>query len=182
MRQLPIARDENDGQISARRTVNKESHDMDILDRLLGHNISAIDALLERSQALTDAELGRKFDIGLGSVRQTIHHIFENIEWWTDLMNAVPARDLAADALTFDGLSVRFRTVSAQFAEVARRKVREGTLDEHWPARSDQEETHSYGNTIVHVITHAAHHRSQWLYMLKQLGVGQLPMAQALRW
>jgi uncharacterized damage-inducible protein DinB len=155
---------------------------MDMLDRLLSHNTSMFATVLVRSRELSDAELDHKFEIGLGSVRQTIHHMIQNIEWWTDLMNAVPARKYGEDSLTLDGLSARFRTVSAQFADVGKRKDQQGALDEHWPPRNDQTETHSYGNTVVHVLTHAVHHRSQWLYMMKQLGVEQLPVAQALRW
>ena len=155
---------------------------MDILDRLLGHNNSAIQTLLECSRTLTDPELDCTFDIGLHSVRLTVNHIVQNIEWWTDLMNGASARGLIGDGLTLDGLSARFRRVSAQFEEVARRKNREGALDEHWRPRADQVETHSYGNTIVHVITHAAHHRGQWIYMLKRLEVEEMPIAQALTW
>ena len=54
-------------------------------------------------------------------------------------------------------------------------------LDEHWPARPDQNETHRYGNMIVHVITHGAHYRSQSMQMLKRLGL-QVPVTQAPRW
>jgi len=156
---------------------------MDILDRLLGHNSTAFRQLLELSRGLSEEQLDRKFPIGLGSVRATIHHILESFEWWTDLMLGKARRKLAEDAMTLGGLEARFEKVSAELAEVARRKQREGKLDEHWAARPpEQEETHDYGNTVVHALTHAAHHRAQWMFLLKQLGVEGIPTAQALRW
>ncbi len=157
---------------------------MDILDRLLAHNISALNKLIEQSCRLTDAQLDQEFDIGLKTVRATIDHIIDNIEWWTDLMNGVPQRTfekLGEDALMLDGFAKRLELVAPQFAEVARRTQAEGRLDETWQARADQPDTYTYGNTIIHVITHSAHHRGQLMYMHKKLGV-EVMTAQALSW
>lgn len=158
---------------------------MDLLDRLLAHNEWTTERLIEQSRGLTDAQLEQPFDIGLKTVRVTIDHIIENIEWWTDLMNAHPRRSfrtLGADPLTLDGFGKRLGRVAPQFAEVARRVQAEGRLDDTWPTREGFSESYSYGNTIIHVITHSAHHRAQLMYMLKSLGVKDVIMAQALSW
>lgn len=158
---------------------------MDILDRLLAHNAWTTNKLIEQSRGLTDSQLDQKFDIGLKTVRATIDHIIESMEWWTDLMNGLPQRSfetLDEDPMSLAGFTKRLELVAIQFAEVARRIQAEGQLDEKWQARDDQPEPFNYGTTIIHVITHSAHHRAQLMYMLKQLGVAHVIMAHALSW
>jgi uncharacterized damage-inducible protein DinB len=156
---------------------------MDILDRFLEHNAWATMRLIEQSRSLTELELDQQFDIGLRTVRATTDHIIENIEWWTDLMNAAPPRtfeNLGEDPMTLDGFAKRLAVVTAEFANVARLKQAHGQLDDHWPERIDQTKSYTYCTTVVHVLTHAAHHRGQWMYMLKRLGVRDVIVAQAL--
>ena len=158
---------------------------MDILERLLAHNTWTIGRLIEQSRALTDAQLDQEFDIGLRTVRASIDHILNNIEWWTDLMNGLPQRTfdhLGEDFMTLDGFTKRLELVASEFAAVARERQSNGRLDEKWVTREDQPTAFSYGTTVVHVITHSAHHRSQWMYMLKRLGVPDVIMGDALSW
>ncbi len=125
---------------------------MDILDRLLAHNAWTTNKLIEQSRGLTEAQLDQEFDVGLKTVRATIDHIIENIEWWTDLMNGLPQRtfeNLGEDDMTLAGFARRLELVAPQFAEVARRVQTEGRLDEAWQARADQPTTFDYGNTII---------------------------------
>jgi uncharacterized damage-inducible protein DinB len=82
--------------------------------------------------------------------------------------------------MTLDGFANRLAVVAPEFAKVARLKQAHGQLDDRWPERADQTESYSYCTTIVHVLTHAAHHRGQWMYMLKRLGVRDVIVAQAL--
>jgi DinB family len=77
---------------------------------------------------------------------------------------------------------VRLEIVALQFAEVAHQQQTDGLLDEKWQGRDDQPTSFSYGTTIVHVITHSAHHRAQLMYMLKCLGVPDVIMGDALAW
>jgi uncharacterized damage-inducible protein DinB len=158
---------------------------MDLLDRLLVHNEWTTHKLIEQSRGLSDAQLDEPFDIGLKTVRATLHHIIESVEWWTDLMNAQPQRsfdNLGIDPMTLDGFERRLERVVPQFAEVARCVQAKGNLDQVWPMREGFPETYSYGTTIIHVLTHSAHHRAQLMYMLKRLGVEDVIMAQALSW
>jgi uncharacterized damage-inducible protein DinB len=158
---------------------------MDILERLLAHNSWTIGRLIEQSSDLTNAQLDQEFDIGLRTVRATIDHIIDCIEWWTDLMNGLPRRSfehLGADPMTLEGFNKRLEMVAAEFALIARERQTSGRLDEKWTVRDDQPTAFSYGTTVVHVITHSAHHRSQWMYMLKCLGVPNVIMGDALSW
>ena len=158
---------------------------MDILERMLAHNAWTIGRLIEQSSDLTEAQLDQEFDIGLRTVRASIDHIIDSIEWWTDLMNGLPQRSfehLGADPMTLEGFSKRLELVAPAFAAIARERQANGRLDEEWMPREDQPKAFSNGTIIVHVITHSAHHRAQWMYMLKQLGVRDVIVAHALSW
>ena len=156
---------------------------MDLLDIFLAHNHGSTAQLIEQSSTLNDAHLDQEFDLGLRTVRATFDHIIENIEWWTDLIDHRPKRTFASlgeDPLTLTGLKIRLEVVSAEFAALARQAQAEGRLDEEWPSREDQQATYRKGTTIVHVITHGAHHRSQVIHMLKRIGVKEVIGGEAL--
>lgn len=156
---------------------------MDILDTLLEHNQRTNIRLIEQSSTLSDAQLDQEFDLGHRTVRATLDHIIENIEWWTDLMSLRSKRtfeSLSEDPLSLVGLLQRLETVSAEFAALARQVQAEGRLDDKWLPREDQNATYRNGTTIVHVITHGAHHRSQVIHMLKRLGVKVVVGGEAL--
>src|SRR5437764_14846840 len=71
---------------------------MDILDRLLGHDVWTTRQLLLRCRELSDEQLDREFDIGHRSVRATLAHIIGNMECWTDLIaQRAPRTQLLTD-------------------------------------------------------------------------------------
>lgn len=155
---------------------------MNLLDTLLAHNEGTTRRLIEQSAALSDAELDQEFDLGLRTVRLSLHHIIESMEWWTDLMNDHPQRSLDTlphDPVSLAGLQFRLDTVAEQFARIAHDAEERGRWDDHWPGREDQS-SRRYGTTLVHVLTHGAHHRSQVIHMLKRLGVQDVIWGDAL--
>jgi uncharacterized damage-inducible protein DinB len=157
---------------------------MDILDRLLAHDAWTTRQLLLRCQDLTDAQLDREFDIAHRTVRATFIHIIDNMEIWTDLISAQPQRPSGGPpGKTIPGLLSRLDAVAADLTAVATRIAREGRLDELWLDTLDNPPTKkSYGGAIAHVITHGMHHRAQLLYMLRLLGLKNLPEGDVLSW
>lgn len=156
---------------------------MDILDTLLEHNAWTTTKLLEQSRVLTDVQLDQDFDLAHRTVRKSLDHIIESMEWWTDLLLARPERTfdgLGADPLSLDGLQKRLDIVLPELADVSRRLQAEGRLDEKFPPREDWPRTYRNGATIVHVLTHGAHHRSQVIHMLRRLGVPDVIWGDAL--
>jgi|SRR5215207_10383951 len=63
---------------------------MDLLDRLLEHDRWATTHLLDLCRGLTDAQLDQPFDIGHGTLRETLDHQIPNVEFWTGLMTGQP--------------------------------------------------------------------------------------------
>jgi uncharacterized damage-inducible protein DinB len=157
---------------------------MDLLDRLLGHDAWTTRQLLLASAALTDDELDREFDIGHRSVRATFLHLVRNMDVWADLMSGKPVRPNGAPA----GRSVaamldRLERAADDLASVARAVADRNGWDERWLDRlDDPPQEKSYGGGIAHVITHSMHHRAQLLYLLRRLGVTDLPEGDVLSW
>ena len=159
---------------------------MDLLDRLLGHDTWTTRQLLLRCRGLSDEQLDREFDFGHRSVRATFLHIIRNVEVWSDLMIGRPVS--ANQAALPKGqpvpeLMARLDGAAANLASVARDVAQRGGWDERWVDVLDNPKTEkTYGGGIAHVITHSMHHRAQLLYMLRQLGVEDLPEGDVLSW
>ncbi len=155
---------------------------MPILNRLLAHNAWTTQQLLVLAQPLTDAQLDREFDLGLRTLRATFRHIIRNMEAWTDLITEQDMRP-DDDDVSISGLIRRLDTVAPQFAEIAQAIARKGRLDECFTDHFDDPPTRkTFGGAIAHVITHSMHHRAQLLYMLRRLGVSNVPEGDVLSW
>src|SRR5581483_1476620 len=102
---------------------------MDILDRYLGYETWAFRYFIERCREVSSAQLHQQFDIGHGTVHDTLAHVIGNGETWTDLMRERPVRRLPP-AETTSGHLQRFNAAMGDFADCARGLVTEGRFDE----------------------------------------------------
>lgn len=154
---------------------------MDLLDRLLGHDAWATGLLLERCRELSDAQLDRDIDIGFRTVRRTFDHLIWNMQAWGNEMAGLPMGERGGNSL--GELAARLDAAAAHLAATARDIARRVAWDETWVPLYDGEPVErTYGGTIAHVITHSMHHRAQLLYMLRVLGVKDLPEGDVLSW
>lgn len=157
---------------------------MDVLDRLLGHDAWTTRKLLELCRPLSEEQLRRRFEIGHGSLHETLTHMIGNIETWTALMAGAPVdRDVDWAKLGVDELIARHEAASAAFAALARRVRDDGRYDERWLDVLDvPPQEKSYGGAIGHVITHNMQHRGELMHMLTRLGVTGVPEGDLLSW
>ncbi len=156
---------------------------MDLLDRLLGHDFWTTRQLLDLAETLGDRQLDQDFDIGHRTVRKTFAHIIWNIECWTDLMRGLAVRPRPAANQSIKALKERHEAASAEFCQLAREVVRQNRLDDVFLDPFDEPpQEKSFGGTIVHLATHAMHHRAQLLFLLRRLGVEGLPEGDTLTW
>ena len=154
---------------------------MDLLDRLLGHDIWTTRQLLLQAQNFSPEQLDQQFEIDQRSVRQCFEHIIENIESWCDLMAARPVRDLNDDSI--EGLLQRLSAAGRDFALIAREIRREQRWDAVYTDVIDQPPTQkTYGGTIGHLITHSMHHRAQIMLMFERLGYHEHLEGDLLSW
>lgn len=160
----------------------KETTPVNLLDRLLGHDLATTRELLQLCQDLTDAQLDRPVDAGWGTVRETFDHMIGNIELWADLM-AMRVDARRSSGVSIPDLLARLERSYAEFAELAREIEAAGRLDDLWLDVLDEPPTYkSYGGAIGHVITHNMHHRAELLHMLQRLGLDNLPEGDLLGW
>jgi uncharacterized damage-inducible protein DinB len=159
---------------------------MDLLDRFLGHDAWTTRSLLMRVRKLSDEQLDREFDMGHRSVRATADHLIFNMEVWSALMarqRPDTSRGSSPDDRTVPALISRLDAAESQLKTIARAVADRGAWDELWIDMMDEPPTRkSYGGAIAHVITHSMHHRAQLLWMLKKLGLENLPEGDVLSW
>lgn len=154
---------------------------MDLLDRLLGHDAWTTRLLLLRCQECSDEQLDRRFDIGHRTIRQTLHHIISNVEVWASLMAGQQVKLHQPGSVPV--LTVRFDEASSKLSQVAHAVSERGGWDERWTDVLDTPPAEkTYGSGIAHIITHSMHHRAQLLYMLRQLGIDELPEGDVFSW
>lgn len=134
---------------------------MDLLDRLLGHDDWATTQLMELSQGLTDAQLDQPFDIGHGSLRETLNHLIFVVAFWTTLMAGQPATWERQVHRSIAELIERHDRFYATFATFARRMRDERRLDDTFVDHFGGQMT--FGGAVLHVILHNAEHRGEAL-------------------
>jgi len=159
---------------------------MDILDRLLKHDVWTTRQLLLRCRELTPQQFDQRFDAGPGSLRETFAHMIGNIEVWTDLMRGRPVRpdsEPKERAESVEGLIGRLDVAAVDFGSLARQIADEGRSDELWTDVLDDPPTQkTFGGAVAHVITHNMAHRSEVLHMLQRLGLQNLIEGDVLSW
>ncbi len=156
---------------------------MDVLDRLLAHDVWTTRQLLHAAAQLDDAHLDRRSDVDNRSLRECFLHIIKNMEVWTDLLHERPVQPRLGEQPTIDELLARLGAAGQEFAAVARKIGREGRWDDvYTDPLDDPPTTKTYGGTIAHLITHSMHHRAQAMYMLEQLGVRDHVEGDVLSW
>jgi uncharacterized damage-inducible protein DinB len=156
---------------------------MDLIERLVGHDLWTTSELLRRCRELTDARLDEDVYIDHRTVRATLAHMIWNVETWTDLMLGVPIDRSVERPETLEVLTKRHERAGERFAALARSLADDNRLEATWVDVLDDPPTEkTYGGTIAHVITHNMHHRAQLLYMLDRLGLTDLPEGDLLGW
>ncbi len=155
---------------------------MELLDRLLGHDVWTTRQLLRQCASLTDAELDRRFDVDNRTLRECFLHIIEAMEYWTaglaDRLEPLAPTD--ADAPSVTEMLTRLGNVGQAFATIARAITHEGREDEMLAVVSTDFLTR--GGTIAHLLTHSMHHRAQAMYMMEQLGLRDHIEGDVLSW
>lgn len=159
---------------------------VDLLDRLLKHDAWTTEQLLGICSGLTERDLDRRFPIGHKTLRATLTHIIANMEVWSALMAgdaALVERVRSSSDRSLEGLGRRLREAAQRLAAVAHDVRDRGGWDETWTDfLDDPPADKTYGGAVAHVLTHSMHHRAQILFMLRELGVPDLPEGDVLSW
>jgi uncharacterized damage-inducible protein DinB len=140
--------------------------------------------LLERCRSLTPQQFHQRFEIGPGSLHDTLRHIISVMRRWANrIADRPPGTPIEETPTTQtpDELLVLLDEVHRELKEVIFRVARARRFDEVMRVEFTPERF-SRGTAFVHVITHGAHHRAQVLNILRRLGLTDLPELEAIEW
>ena len=155
----------------------------DCLQILLSHDRWATTQLLGACGKLTADQFHRRFEIGPGSLHDTLTHIVGSMRAWTEtLAGQEPRPRLETDGQrrTPEQLHSLFQEAWQEFAAESRRLSLEETVTRR--TRDGKTFQITRGAVLVQVTTHGMHHRAQCLNMLRQLGVQPLPPSSVAEW
>ena len=181
-----------DGLLIARVTESPQAaaSTPDALDILLKHDAWATRQVLEACTRLPSEQWHRRFDIGPGSLHDTLTHIVGAMHRWADRLEGPPhpIRPSIEDSTQRTPAELLVLLAAAEIelvASAARARVRglETALDVTLGGTSFR---FTLGAMLVHVTTHGVHHRAQCLNMLRRLEVAgisdNLPELDVLEW
>jgi uncharacterized damage-inducible protein DinB len=153
----------------------------DPLQILLKHDRWATRQILEKCVPLSAEQFNRKFEIGPGSLHDTLTHILGAQRFWTDLLAGRPERPRLEKSAqrTPTELMNLLDEIATEFAAVAASRPLEDTVTR---IREGKTYIFTRGSVLTHVATHAMHHRAQCLNMLRHVGVSPLPPSSVTEW
>lgn len=155
----------------------------DMLEILLAHDRWASVQILDACEGLSADQFGQRFDMGPGSLHDTLTHVVGAMRTWTETLAEAELRPRPeTDGQRRTPRQIRelleesFREFSA---EVRRRPLAETVVRR---LRDGRTLTFTRGEVIAHVTTHGMHHRAQCLNMLRRLGITPLPPSSVSEW
>jgi uncharacterized damage-inducible protein DinB len=149
---------------------------------LLASNHWATANLLDACSSLSDEQFHQSFEMGPGSLHDTLTHILGAMRGWTDLLTG---RTEPRDRLEVGGkrTAAELRTLLDEIAVELADAAQAYPHDEEVSGeRGGRSYTFTRGAVITHVTTHGMHHRAQCLNMLRQLGIEPLPPSAVVEW
>jgi uncharacterized damage-inducible protein DinB len=138
------------------------------------YNDWARDRLLGLATGLTDTQLDRPFEMGEGSLRATVYHLWAAEFGWLNRWQPQTSVSYDAECVGEPATEIarRFReTTAARDAFLAR--LDDASLSGTITFRNKKGimSTFNFGDMMLHVCNHGTHHRAQALNMLRHLGV-----------
>ena len=154
----------------------------DPLEILLAHDHWASRKLLEACQTLDEDQFQQRFEMGPGSLHDTVTHMLGAMRGWGDMLAGREQRarlDQDGQRRTPAELLELLEDVCADLKASA-----QNYSPDAWVSGSRGGRTFTFlrGGVLTHVATHGMHHRAQCLNMLRQLGVAPLPPSSVLEW
>jgi predicted O-methyltransferase YrrM/uncharacterized damage-inducible protein DinB len=147
----------------------------DPLDILLEHNVWATHEVLRACSQISDSQWHQRFEIGLGSLHDTVTHIVGAMFRWADRIDG-PPRALRpcienGTRRTPIELASMLDAAARDLSDCAARARQRGLAHEMDLTLGGVAYRFTLGAMLVHVTTHGMHHRAQCLNMLRHLRV-----------
>ena len=148
---------------------------------LLAPNRWANRQMLDACAQLTHDQLHQPFEMGPGSLHNTLAHIAGSTRGWaTMLAGAEPKpRIEKGGPYTLDQLRTLFDEATQELEDALAAHPLDAIATTE---RDGKHYAFARGGVLTHVTTHAMHHRAQALNMLRHLGVDPLPHSSVADW
>jgi uncharacterized damage-inducible protein DinB len=150
------------------------------IDILLSHNLWANHQILTACAALTGGQFHQRFEIGRGSLHDTMAHVIWAMGRWTDTLVKRDARaPFDGKPRTVEELRQWHDELAAEIAVAAQMYPPAEIVT---TVRGGKNYSYTRAAVLCHVTTHGMHHRAQCLNMLRHLGVSPLPPSSVAEW
>lgn len=147
---------------------------------LLAHDRWATRNILDACAKLTPEQFHRRFEMGPGSLHDTVTHTLAAMRAWGDLLAGREQRPrLEGTRREVAELIAIHGEVADDLAASAHRYPVEEIVTR---VRDGKTYNFTRGGVLTHVTTHAMHHRAQCLNMLRHVGVTPLPASAVVEW
>jgi uncharacterized damage-inducible protein DinB len=144
--------------------------DSGITKRYFQYNDWATEQILEFAADLNDESLDRDFQMGPGSLRKTLYHLFDAERWWVGNWTTGPHPFPQTD----DGTSIS--SLGEQWKDVAKKRNEViAKIDETEAQRiveilaGGPPTKFRVGESVIHLAVHGSHHRAQLINMLRHV-------------
>ena len=155
----------------------------DPLTILLAHDRWATLQILAACEPLPPDAFARRFDLGPGSLHDTLTHMTAAMRTWTDTLAEVPLRPrIDDDGVCRSPAELRdlHEVASAALAAEAGRRPLDEMITR--TLRTGATIRLNRAAILTHVTTHGMHHRAQCLNMLRHVGVKPMPPSSVTEW
>ena len=153
----------------------------DPVEILAATNRWATQNIIKACRGLSEEQLHQRFEMGVGTLHDTIVHILQAMRGWSDLLAGRSQRPPleGKSKHTVDELSAMLAEISGDFESLARSHPVDEIVSGE---RGGKQYSFTRGTVITHVTTHGMHHRAQCLNMLRHLGIDPLPPSAIVEW
>jgi AraC family transcriptional regulator len=162
---------------------------MELLTRMVEHNIWLIGEMIERANELPDEVLDARIELSVEelddkpTLRSQLSRLVGQMAMWNAAIDGRPYDFDVEEHETVVDLRGRLADEGSAFLAHVQKIVDEGRLDETFvDAICDPPEVFTYGGMVAHVLTFAAHRRTLVCGALVEAGVTDLGAGDPMRW
>jgi AraC-like DNA-binding protein len=168
----------------------ERSMTMDLIDRMLEHDLWLSRRILDRAASLSDEQLDAKvrdreamaFESDEPTIRSMLDRLVFTREVWTAGIagrpDPLPGRDTSVE-----GLKRRLEESAVEFTDVVRGIRDRGEWDTAFVnALRDPPQSFTFGGMVLHVLTFQACRRGELIQVLGELGIDDLGYGDPIEW
>ena len=174
---------------SLRLPARGRTRSMDLIQRMVEHNIWLLGEMVGHAATLSDAQLDAPIELSVEGVdddptlRALLSRLIGQLDMWNCAIDGRPYDWSLEEAETVDAMQARLADVGPTFLGHIQDICVHGRLDETFvDALCDPPEVFTYGGMIAHVLTFAAHRRTLVAGALIDAGITDVGSGDPMRW